>query len=77
MTDSFPDITNAERAERFDAAVTRYNDEYDTHANLIDLLADARHWCDRQRQCYGDLDRIAHQHYLAELAEERGLSCLP
>jgi hypothetical protein len=24
--------------------------------------------------CFGDLDRMAHQHYLAELAEERKAS---
>lgn len=48
--------------------------EYDTAANLIDLLADARHWCDRHGQCYGDLDRIAHDHYLAELWAERRAS---
>lgn len=74
MTDS-TDITNAERAARCQEALAGYNDEYDTIANLIDLLADARHWCDRQGQCYGDLDRLAHDHYLAELWEERGLSC--
>ncbi|QOJ14000.1 MAG: hypothetical protein HRU75_04820 [Planctomycetia bacterium] len=75
MTESLDtDITNAERAERFDQALARYNDEYDTVANLIDLLADARHWCDLHEQCYGDLDRIAHDHYLAELWAERRAS---
>lgn len=71
MTDS-GNITNAERADRCDAALALYNDEWDAVANLIDLLADARHWCDRHTQCYGDLDRIAHDHYLAELSDERG-----
>lgn len=74
MTDDLTDITNAERAARCEAALARYNDEWDTTANLIDLLADARHWCDRHRQCYGDLDRIANEHYLAELWEERRAS---
>ncbi|KAA0214971.1 MAG: hypothetical protein EDM82_08490 [Cyanobacteria bacterium CYA] len=74
MTDDLPDITNAERASRFQAALTRYNDEWDTASNLIDLLADARHWCDRNDQCYGDLDRIAYDHYLVELWEERRAS---
>jgi hypothetical protein len=71
MTDSF-EITNAERAVRFELALMHYNDEFDPVANLTDLLADARHWCDTSGQCYGDLDRMAHDHYLAELEAERG-----
>lgn len=43
MIDDLPDITNAERARRFEEALTRYNNEWDTTSNLIDLLADARH----------------------------------
>lgn len=65
------DITNADRAKHCEEVLARYNDEYDIVANLIDLLADARHWCDRNSQCYGDLDRIAYHHYLVELEEER------
>lgn len=34
--------------------------------DVIDLLADLRHYCDREGLCLGDLDRMAHQHYLAE-----------
>lgn len=67
-------LSNAQRADHCQAALAGYNDEYDTAANLIDLLADARHWCDRHGQCYGDLDRIAHDHYLAELQAERRAS---
>ena len=33
---------------------------------LIDLLTDARHWCDRNGECFADLDRIAYRHYLDE-----------
>lgn len=64
-------IANAERAARCRAALTGYNDKYDLVANLIDLLADARHWCDAHGRCFGDLDRVAHDHYLAELAAGR------
>lgn len=74
MTDDSSDITNTERVRRFETSLTRYCDDHDTVANLIDLLADARHWCDLHQQCYGDLDRIAHYHYLAELSEERRLA---
>jgi len=67
-----PDITNEERAARCADALAGYNDEYDAVANLIDLLADARHWCDRNGASYADLDRMAYQHYLTEIAEEHG-----
>lgn len=65
-------ITNKQRAARV-SRILRANRTDETAIEcLIDLLADARHWCDRHSQCYGDLDRLAHRHYLAELAEERG-----
>lgn len=34
---------------------------------LIDLLADARHWCDRHDQSFAALDRIAYRHYCDEI----------
>ena len=39
--------------------------------NLIDLLADARHWCDYNAESFGELDRLAYQHYLAEVDASR------
>ena len=57
---------NDERAKRFADILFRYGTDC-----LSDLLADARHWCDRNDACYGDLDKQAYRHYLAELAEER------
>ncbi|MFO0835790.1 MAG: hypothetical protein U0638_12525 [Phycisphaerales bacterium] len=63
-------FTNRQRAERFDAAVRGYNDEYDDLANFIDLLADARHWCDHRAHSYAEAERVAHQHYLAEREDE-------
>ncbi|MCA9281072.1 MAG: hypothetical protein H6812_10630 [Phycisphaeraceae bacterium] len=68
------DFTNDDRAARCERALAVYNDEYDTASNLIDLLADARHWCDRSGRCFGDLDRNAHSHYLAEIDSERSAS---
>ncbi len=62
---------NDKRSKRCAATIRSYNDEWDEKSNLIDLLADARHWCDRKELCFGDLDRMAHQHYLAELSDER------
>ncbi len=63
--------TNADRAKRF-AKLLRYYDADNADSGcLIDLLADARHWCDWREKCYGDLDRVAHDHYLVELLENR------
>jgi hypothetical protein len=42
--------------------------------NLIDLLANARHWCDENAESFWELDRQAHRHYLAELDESRNPS---
>jgi hypothetical protein len=38
---------------------------------LIDLLADARHWCDRHGESFAALDRRAYQHYLTDIHTER------
>jgi len=62
---------NDKRAKRCASAIRKYNDDWDEKSNLTDFLADARHWCDRNGQCFGDIDRMAYQHYLAELHDER------
>ena len=62
--------TNDVRAVRFELLLMSYDTGDTPTERLTDLLADARHWCDRQRLCYGHVDRLAHQHYLAEWAEE-------
>lgn len=66
-----PLTENDQRALRIDHVLTRCIEWGSGSEGLIDLLADARHWCDRHSEAFGDLDRIAHQHYLAELEEER------
>jgi hypothetical protein len=62
------DLLIPQRIKRCEDALTGYSDG--NSFSLIDLLADARHWCDANDQDYADLDRIAYQHYLAELNEE-------
>ena len=64
------DLLIPQRVKRCEAAITGYSDD-SSFISLIDLLADARHWCDANDQDYADLDRIAYQHYLAELNEEQ------
>jgi hypothetical protein len=58
-------------ARRCQLTLQHYNDERDTKANLIDLLADARHWCDRNGLNFAELDRVAYQHYAAEAFDAR------
>jgi hypothetical protein len=60
------DGLNLNRAKRCEAVIRRYNDDCDETSNLIDFLADARHWCDHHGLCFADLDGRAHRHYLAE-----------
>ncbi len=63
---------NQQRARRFQACLRLYGKSGEIRETLIDLLADARHWCDRRREDYAKLDRQAYQHYLVELNEQRG-----
>lgn len=44
----------------------------DTMTNLIDFLADARHWCDGNGHSFAELDRQAYHHYLQEIESECG-----
>ena len=62
--------TNQQRSRRFQQCLRRYQADGDLHEILIDLLADARHWCDRHAENYANFDRQAYQHYLVELSEQ-------
>lgn len=67
-------ITNKDRALWAEAALLNYavdkegGDELydDVKTVLTDLLADLRHLCDSHDLCFGDLDKMAYQHYVAE-----------
>jgi hypothetical protein len=64
--------TNQDRADRVTTTLAAYmatkGETPDTpETDLIDLLADIRHFCDTEELALGDLDRIAHGHYLAEV----------
>ena len=63
---------NDKRVKRCAQAIRSYNDEWDEKSNLIDFLADARHWCDRNHYCFGEIDRIAYGHYVAERNGRKG-----
>jgi len=55
-----------QRARRFEHWLQRYDMNGSLIENLVDILVDARHWCDHQGQCIAQVDRLAHRHYLAE-----------
>ncbi len=62
---------NHNRARRLGKALRRYDTDNSELGNLIDMLTDARHWCDRHGEAYAKLDRIAHDHYFCEVIEQR------
>jgi hypothetical protein len=47
-----------------------YSDTDDV-ADIEDMLADIRHWCDRHNTDFAELDGMAHCHYTAEVAQAR------
>ncbi len=63
--------TNKQRAARCVKALKGYGTDDTVQGCLIDFLADARHLCDREGEDFARLDRIAYQHYLTEIHEER------
>jgi hypothetical protein len=63
-------VENMLRAERAQDALATYIDMDDTRSAVIDLLTDLRHYCDHNDIDLGAADKMAHQHYLAELSGE-------
>ena len=66
-----PRKADAFRGVTFDLALETYGDD-DAASRCIDLLTDARHWCDLNGQKFADLDRQADLHYLAETNPHEG-----
>lgn len=58
---------NYDRASRFALLLDRYDESFDTA--LIDLLADAQHWCHEHGEDFGESLRIAQMHFEAERRE--------
>ncbi len=63
---------NDRRAMRVEHILTWCKDWSSGREGLIDLLTDARHWCDRKGQDFAALDRIAYRHYLDERHSGKG-----
>ena len=61
---------NRSRAARCLKAMRRYGSDDSPYTGLIDLLADAMHWCRQQGHDFpGLLDR-ASEHFSAEVLDE-------
>lgn len=63
-----PTMNNALRSNRFEVSLLSLRDEYDDDilTTLIDLLADAMHWCHDKDHDFQNLLRIAGEHFAAE-----------
>ncbi|HVX13092.1 MAG TPA: hypothetical protein VHC22_18050 [Pirellulales bacterium] len=61
---------NGRRARRIEHILTWCQDWDTAREGMIDLLTDARHWCDRHGESFAQLDRIAYQHYIAEFGSK-------
>jgi len=55
-----------QRVERCQTALSRYSDD-NPFIGLIDLLADAMHWCDATGQDFHYALCVAGKHFVAEL----------
>jgi hypothetical protein len=59
-------LSNLERADRCQQAVTTYSDD-DTYTNLVDFLADAMHYCHLHGHSFRDALETALMHFDAEM----------
>jgi hypothetical protein len=62
--------TNRQRADRADPIIRRYGDDL-AESNLIDLLTDSMHWCDRNREDFHYVLSQACRHYINELNDDQ------
>jgi hypothetical protein len=61
---------NNDRAMRCDSVIAGYGDDL-IESNLIDLLADAMHWCDYTGRDFHIALAQACRHYIHELNDEQ------
>jgi hypothetical protein len=59
-----------QRVERCDAVLRHYGDD-GVFTGLVDLLADAIHWCDATANDFHYALALAGKHYIAELNDEQ------
>jgi len=61
---------NRNRAARCLKAIRRYDSDGSPHAGLIDLLADAMHWCRLKGHDFHNLLDRASEHFSAEVLDD-------
>jgi hypothetical protein len=66
-----PDMINALRAARAERILARYRMGDDLHTSLVDLLADAMHWCDYTGDDFFLALAQACRHYIHELNNQQ------
>ena len=71
MTSPAINMTNALRAARAERILTRYRMGDDLHTSLVDLLADAMHWCDFAGEDFHLALAQAGRHYIHELNDQQ------
>jgi hypothetical protein len=59
-----------QRVERCDAVLRRYTND-GVFTSLVDLLADAMHWCDATANEFHYALALAGKHYVAELNDQQ------
>jgi hypothetical protein len=62
--------TNRERSLQCEPALETYGDD-DSVTNLVDLLADAMHWCDHNGEDFQFALAQACRHYINELNDDQ------
>lgn len=70
MSNSENDITNEDRAERCEMALSTYGHSPIGSQHLVHFIADALHWCTFHDVQFMELHRLATGLYLDELARE-------
>ncbi len=64
-------LSNRERVDRCQQAITAYSDDDDDHSNLVDFLADAMHWADANGEDFHIALAQACRHYINELNDQQ------
>ena len=59
-----------QRVEKCELALARYSDD-NPFTNLVDLLADAMHWCDANGEDFHYALCLAGKHFVAELNDQQ------
>lgn len=66
-------MQNSQRSNRLEAAIMglRDDNDNDVHTTLVDLMADAMHWCDQNGDDFQIALAQAFRHYINELNDEQ------